>query len=100
MEKAEEFAALLLEGAEDWDAEKISEAMRFEEEKETMGFEEENEAMAFEEEKKVSLDQEKDVWILYLTVWGEGNIEVREDIYGMDKKLAEALSLSLSEYFL
>src|SRR5690606_28094316 len=91
MEKAEEFAALLLEGAEDWDAEKISEAMRFEEEKE---------AMACEEEKKVSLDQEKDVWILYLTVWGEGNIEVREDIYGMDKKLAEALSLSLSEYFL
>jgi murein L,D-transpeptidase YcbB/YkuD len=48
MEKAEEFASLLLENAGAWDAEKILE----------------------------------------------------EDIYGMDRKLAEALSLPVSEYFL
>jgi murein L,D-transpeptidase YcbB/YkuD len=83
MEKAEEFASLLLENAGAWDAEKILEAMKD------------------EEEEKVPLDDVKDVWILYLTVWGmEENMEVREDIYGMDRKLAEALSLPVSEYFL
>src|SRR5690606_35470023 len=83
MEKPKEFAALLLKDAEDWDEEKIVEAMNL------------------EEEKKVALPQTQDVWILYLSVWGkEGNIEVREDIYDMDKKLAKALSLPLSKYFL
>src|SRR5690606_7425082 len=83
MDKPKEFAALLLEDASDWDEEKIVEAMNL------------------EEEKKVDLPQTQDVWILYLSVWGkEGKIEVREDVYGMDKKLAKALSLPLSEYFL
>jgi murein L,D-transpeptidase YcbB/YkuD len=83
MEKPTEFAALLLRDAEDWDEGKILEAM------------------TLDEEKKVDLPEPQDVWILYLSIWGkEGNIEIREDVYDMDKKLAEALSLPLSEYFL
>ena len=83
MDKPEEFAALLLEEVDGWGEEEILDAMNL------------------EEEKKVDLPQSQDVWILYLSVWGkEGNIEVREDIYDMDKKLAKALSLPLSKYFL
>lgn len=83
MEKPKEFAAILLEEAEEWDEEKISDAMNQ------------------DEEKTVHLKQAQDVWILYLTVWADnGQVEVREDVYDMDRKLAEALSLPLSEYFL
>src|SRR5690606_30262102 len=66
MEKPMEFAALLLKDAEDWDEEKIMEAM------------------TLEEEKKVDLPEHQDVWILYLSIWGkEGDIEIREDVYDM-----------------
>lgn len=83
MEKPMEFAALLLKDAEDWDEEKIMEAM------------------TLEEEKKVDLPEHQDVWILYLSIWGkDGDIEIREDVYDMDRKLAKALSLPLSEHFL
>lgn len=83
MEKPEEFASLLLKEADDWDGEKIAEAMNR------------------EEEQTVNLEESLDVWLLYLTVWsGEGKLEVREDVYDMDKKLAESLSLSISEHFL
>lgn len=83
MEDPDQFAAILLEGMEDWDAEEISEAMDS------------------EEEKKVTLNQKQAVWILYLTVWNQsGKMEVREDIYNMDRKLAKALKLPVSEHFL
>jgi murein L,D-transpeptidase YcbB/YkuD len=83
MDKPEEFAALLLGGVDGWDEEEILEAMDL------------------EEEKKVELGEAQDVWILYLTIWSdEGTVQVREDIYGMDKKLAEALSLPITEDFL
>lgn len=83
MENPVEFAAILLEDAEDWDGEKISEAMNQ------------------NEEKTVNLKQAQDVWILYLTIWNKnGKVEVREDVYDMDRKLAEALSLPISSHFL
>ncbi|HSI78691.1 MAG TPA: L,D-transpeptidase family protein [Lunatimonas sp.] len=83
MEHPEKFAALLLEGVEDWDEEKIAEHMDL------------------DEEKKVDLNKARKVWILYFTIWDqEGNLEVRQDLYGMDRKLAEALALPQSEYFL
>lgn len=83
MEKPDEFAQILLEDAEEWDAEMIAEAM------------------SQDDEQTVSLKESQDVWILYLTVWSrEGKLEVREDVYDMDKKLAEALSLHISENFL
>lgn len=82
MEKPQEFAAMLLEDA-DWDEEMLLEAMNQ------------------PEEKIVNLQESQQVWLLYLTVWSQnGNIEVREDVYGMDRKLAEALSLPLSDNFL
>ena len=82
MEKPHEFAAMLLEDAE-WDEEMLTEAMNQ------------------PEEKTVNLKESQQVWLLYLTVWSEnGNIEVREDVYGMDKRLAEALSLPISDHFL
>lgn len=82
MEKPQEFAAMLLEDAH-WDEEMLMEAMNQ------------------PEEKTVNLQESQQVWLLYLTVWSQnGNIEVREDVYGMDKKLAEALSLPLSGNFL
>jgi murein L,D-transpeptidase YcbB/YkuD len=57
--------------------------------------------MGQEEEQTVNLEESLDVWLLYLTVWsGEGKLELREDVYDMDKKLAESLSLSISEHFL
>jgi murein L,D-transpeptidase YcbB/YkuD len=80
MEHPEKFAALLLE---DWDEEKILAHMDL------------------NEEKKVDLDRAREVWILYFTIWNqEGNLEERQDVYGMDRRLAEALELTLSEYFL
>ncbi len=82
MEKPQEFAAMLLEDA-DWDEEMLMEAMNQ------------------PEEKTVNLKEPQQVWLLYLTVWSEDErIEVREDVYGMDRKLAEALSLPLSDHFL
>lgn len=82
MEKPQEFAAMLLEDA-DWDEEMLAEAMNQ------------------PEEKTVNLKESQQVWLLYLTVWSKnGNIEVREDVYGMDKVLAEALSLPVSDHFL
>ncbi len=83
MEKPLEFATLLLEEKEGWDEEEISESMNL------------------EEEKNVSLEESQEVWILYLSVWKNGNQpDVRKDIYGMDKKLAEAMNLPVSKYFL
>ena len=83
MEKPEEFASLLLEDANDWDSEKIAKAM------------------SQDEEQTVNLKESLDVWLLYLTVWSkDGKLEVREDVYDMDRKLAESLSLSVSEHFL
>lgn len=82
MEKPEEFAAMLLEDA-GWDEEMLKEAM------------------SQPEEKTVNLKESQEVWLLYLTVWSNnGKVEVREDVYDMDKKLAEALSLPLSDQFL
>ncbi len=82
MEKPQEFAAMLLEDA-DWDEEMLIEAMNQ------------------PEEKAVNLQESQQVWLLYLTVWSDNKrIEVREDVYGMDRKLAEALSLPLSDRFL
>lgn len=82
MEKPQEFAAMLLEDA-DWDEEMLVEAMNQ------------------PEEKTVNLKEPQQVWLLYLTVWSRnGNLEVREDIYDMDKALAEALSLPISDQFL
>lgn len=82
MDKPQEFAAMLLEDA-DWDHERIIEAMNQ------------------DEEQNVTLAESLEVWILYLTLWDtEGKLEVREDVYDMDKKLAEALSLPLSGHFL
>ena len=82
MENPFEFARILLDGT-DWSEEKIMEAM-------DSG-----------EEKNVDLAEAKDVWILYLSVWdGGGSAELRKDVYEMDKKLAAALSLPVSEYFL
>ena len=82
MEKPQEFAAMLLEDA-DWDEEMLAEAMNQ------------------PEEKTVNLKESQQVWLLYLTVWSEnGNIELREDVYGMDRALAEALSLPASDHFL
>lgn len=83
MENPAEFAQILLEEAEEWDEEKISQAMNQ------------------DEEKTVKLNEAQDVWILYLTVWQNGDIvEVREDVYDMDRKLAEALAIPYSENFL
>lgn len=83
MDKPEEFAALLLEDVDGWGEEEILEAMNL------------------EEEKKVDLEEVQEVWILYLTIWNNGGtVQVREDIYEMDKKLAKALSLPLSDHFL
>lgn len=82
LEKPVEFASLLLEDS-GWDKEEI------------------NLAMNQESEKNVNLDKNPEVWILYLTVWQDNlGIQVREDIYGGDRKLAEALSLPVSNYFL
>ena len=82
MENPQEFAAMLLEDA-DWDEEMLLEAMNQ------------------PEEKTVNLKESQQVWLLYLTVWSQnGNIEVREDVYGMDRKLAAALSLPASDHFL
>jgi len=82
MENPTEFARILLEGT-DWDEEKI------------------RAAMDAGEEERVVLAEGKDVWILYLSVWDGGeSIEMRKDIYDMDRKLAEALSLPVSEHFL
>jgi len=83
MENPAEFAQILLEEAEEWDEEKISQAMNQ------------------DEEKTVKLNEAQDVWILYLTVWQNGDIvEVREDVYDMDRKLAEALAIPYSGNFL
>lgn len=82
MENPAEFARILLEGT-DWDEGKI------------------RAAMDAGEEESVALAEGKDVWILYLSVWDVGeSIEMRKDIYEMDQKLAEALSLPVSEHFL
>jgi murein L,D-transpeptidase YcbB/YkuD len=82
MEKPQEFAAMLLEDA-DWDEEMLAEAMNQ------------------PEEKTVNLKEPQQVWLLYLTVWSEnGDIEVREDVYSMDRELAEALALPMSDHFL
>ena len=83
MDKPEEFAALLLEGVDGWGEEEILDAM------------------SLEEEKKVNLEEVQEVLILYLTIWSEeGTVQVRNDIYEMDKKLGKALSLPLSDHFL
>lgn len=83
MENPGGFASILLENAEDWDENKIAEAMNQ------------------EDEQVVNLKDAQDVWILYLTVWNSHDkVEVREDIYDMDRKLAKALSLPISEHFL
>jgi len=83
MEKPKEFAALLLEGTDGWDASKISDAMNL------------------KQEKNVNLEKTIEVWILYLSVWDKaGKIAVRKDIYNMDKKLATAMSLPVSAFFL
>lgn len=82
MENAVQFAELLLEESDDWDAGKM------------------NDAMDDQEETRVDLDGDLDVWILYLTVWGGGeDIQIREDVYDMDRKIAHALNLSLTEDF-
>ena len=82
MENPFEFARILLEGT-DWNGEKI------------------REAMDSGDEKRVDLAEAKDVWLLYLSIWDdEGRVEMRKDIYGMDRELAEALSLPVSEQFL
>ncbi len=80
MEKPVEFASLLLN---DWDAEKI------------------NQSMGLAEEENISLSKAQEVWILYVSVWQKGDkLAVREDIYDMDKKLAKAMGLEVSKYFL
>ncbi|KEO74874.1 L,D-transpeptidase family protein [Anditalea andensis] len=82
IEKPKEFASLLLEDS-DWDETGIIQAMDM------------------PNEKNVNLDKNPEVWILYLTIWeNKEGLQVREDIYGGDKKLAQALSLPVSEYFL
>lgn len=83
MEKPVEFASLLLDDMKDWDAEKI------------------NESMGLEAEENIALNKTQEVWILYVSVWQKGDrLAVREDIYDMDKKLAKAMGLEISKYFL
>lgn len=83
MEKPVEFASLLLNDMDDWNAEKI------------------NKSMELEEEENISLSKAQEVWILYVSVWQKGDrLAVREDIYDMDKKLAKAMGLEVSKYFL
>lgn len=82
LEKPMEFASLLLEDS-GWDQEEIGDAM------------------SLDNEKNVNLDKNPEVWILYLTIWENNQgIQLREDIYGGDKILAEALSLPVSNHFL
>jgi len=82
IERPVEFASLLLQ-ENDWNQDRILEAMQL------------------EDEKNVNLQINPEVWILYLTVWKDHEgVQVREDIYEGDRKLAEALSLPVSEYFL
>ncbi|ERM82206.1 hypothetical protein P872_07305 [Rhodonellum psychrophilum GCM71 = DSM 17998] len=83
MEKPKEFAELLLAETDDWDASTISDSMNL------------------EQEKNVSLKKSQEVWILYVSVWDiAGNVAVRKDVYEMDKKLAAAMSLPVSTFFL
>jgi len=82
LEKPQEFASLLLQDS-GWNETEIVQAMDR------------------PDEKNVNLDKNPEVWILYLTVWeNRHGLQVREDIYDGDKKLAEALSLPVSRYFL
>jgi L,D-transpeptidase YcbB len=81
IEKPVEFASLLLQDS-GWDEDRILDAMQL------------------EDEKNVNLQINPEVWILYLTVWeNQKGVQVREDIYDGDRKLAEALSLPVSDYF-
>lgn len=82
LEKPQEFASLLLQDS-GWDDAEIIEAMDM------------------KDEKNVNLEKNPEVWILYLTIWeNKDGLQIREDIYDGDKKLAEALSLPISKYFL
>jgi len=82
LEKPKEFASLLLQDS-GWDETEIIQAMDR------------------PDEKNVNLERNPEVWILYLTIWENKNgIQVREDVYSGDRKLAEALSLPVSKHFL
>ncbi|MBS9522684.1 L,D-transpeptidase family protein [Litoribacter ruber] len=82
IEKPVEFASLLLEDS-DWGEEEITKAMKL------------------EDEKNVNLNKNPEVWILYLTVWKDRKgVQVREDVYEGDRKLAEAMGLPVSNDFL
>lgn len=82
LEKPQEFASLLLQDS-GWDDTEIIQAMDM------------------KDEKNVNLERNPEVWILYLTIWeNKDGLQLREDIYDGDKKLAEALSLPVSRYFL
>lgn len=82
METPSAFALTLLRDDDDWNEEKITEAMEQ------------------DEEQTINLKEPLDVWILYLTTWKKnGPVEVREDVYKMDRKLAQALSLPISDGF-
>ncbi|WP_143960075.1 L,D-transpeptidase family protein [Litoribacter populi] len=82
IENPVEFASLLLEDSH-WDEEEITKAMKL------------------EDEKNVNLKKNPEVWILYLTIWkDQKGVQVREDVYEGDKKLAEALGLPVTNDFL
>ncbi len=80
MERPEDFAALLLEG--EWDRDDIKEAM------------------SRNEEKQVNLKRQPDVWILYLTAWcGKGGLQIREDVYDSDIKIAQLMNIKPSKTY-
>ena len=69
-------AEFLLRYDESWDAERI------------------REAMSADSPTRVHLDRPTWVFILYATAWvdDDGQVNFRDDIYGHDERLAEALA--------
>ncbi|QDH79382.1 L,D-transpeptidase family protein [Echinicola soli] len=78
----DDFAAVLLQDKKEWDKEAIAGAMQL------------------EKEKQVNLEHKPSVWILYLTAWrSAGGLQLREDVYGSDKKLAQKMGGEVSNAF-
>lgn len=75
VERPEDLAAFVLKNTEGWDAERIEEAMES------------------DDWQRVELSEEIPVYLAYWTAYvdEEGNVQFREDFYGHDKELSEAL---------
>lgn len=82
LEKPQEFAEVLLKEQEKWPTDSIASAMNK------------------EDEVTVKLPEGPQVWIYYLTAWNNGGeLHLREDIYGQDRKVAKLMGLQPDEKY-